>query len=200
MRNLVFMCALALLPMSALAEEAAVVAPELVGTGSVSSELVDPELVGSGQVVPDVANKPAAVNEADETMAAAVPAAATEIITPSRFQARIEKHSAEEIYELLSRAEKIAAGRDEYSTKEPVVLVLSGEEIELFKRENYRNNKSLVDLAARLDAFNIIDVKVCTNWMSQRGIELTDLPPFVDNVPQADQESMRLEKDGYAYF
>lgn len=188
MRNLVFMCALAFLPISALAEGVAAVAPELVSS----------ELVGSVPVVTDVAVPPTATNETIE--AEAVPAVATDIITPSRFQARIEKHSAEEIYELLFRAEKIAAGRDEYSTKEPVVLVLSGEEIELFKRENYRNNKSLVDLAARLDAFNIIDVKVCTNWMSQRGIELTDLPPFVDNVPQADQESIRLEKDGYAYF
>ena len=57
-----------------------------------------------------------------------------------------------------------------------------------------------MDLAARLDAFNIIDVKVCNNWMAQRGIELTDLPPFVDNVPVAQQETVRLEKAGYAYF
>ena len=101
---------------------------------------------------------------------------------------------------LLQRAEKIASGQDVYRTREPVMLVLSGDEIELFKRDNYRDNKALVDLAARLDAFNIIDVKVCRHWTGQRGIELTDLPPFIEGVSSADQESKRLESAGYAYF
>jgi len=130
----------------------------------------------------------------------AAPAVVAEISIPTLFQARIAEHSADEMLALLSRAEKISSGQDEYSTQDPVVLVLSGDEIELFKRENYRTNKALVDLAARLDAFNIVDVKVCTQWTAQRGIELTDLPPFIESVPAGDQEMKRLEKAGYAYF
>jgi len=130
----------------------------------------------------------------------AAPAVVAETSIPTLFQARIAEHSADEMLALLSRAEKISSGQDEYSTQDPVVLVLSGDEIELFKRENYRTNKALVDLAARLDAFNIVDVKVCTQWTAQRGIELTDLPPFIESVPAGDQEMKRLEKAGYAYF
>lgn len=130
----------------------------------------------------------------------AAPAVVAETTIPTLFQARIAEHSADEMLALLSRAEKIASGQDEYITQDPVVLVLSGDEIELFKRENYRTNKALVDLAARLDAFNIVDVKVCTQWTAQRGIELTDLPPFIESVPAGDQEMKRLEKAGYAYF
>jgi len=128
------------------------------------------------------------------------PAVVSQSELPSLFQAQLREHSADEILQLLTRAEKIAAGEDEYQTQEPVVLVLFGSEIELFKRENYRTNKPLVDLAARLDAFNIVDVKVCSHWTSQRGIELTDLPPFIEGVPSGDQEMKRLEKAGYAYF
>lgn len=119
---------------------------------------------------------------------------------PSLFQAKIQEHSADEMLRLLQRAEKIASGQDEYVTRDPVILVLSGDEIALFKRENYRDNKALIDLAARLDAFNIIDVKVCRYWTGQRGIEMTDLPPFIEGVSSADQENKRLEKAGYAYF
>ena len=138
-----------------------------------------------------------AVQEGDVT--AEVIPASTEGI-PALFQARIQEHSADEMLALLQRAEKIASGQDVYRTREPVMLVLSGDEIELFKRDNYRDNKALVDLAARLDAFNIIDVKVCRHWTGQRGIELTDLPPFIDGVSSADQENKRLESAGYAYF
>lgn len=173
MRYFAACCSIAFLSFSAIAEDAL-------------QESTVPEVITETSVV---------VNEPD-----AAPAVATDVPPPTLFQVKIEKHSEEELLELLTRAEKIAAGEDQYITSDPIVLVLSGEEIELFKRENYRDHKPLVDMAARLDAFNIIDVKVCTHWMSQRGIELTDLPPFVDDVPQAYQENTRLEKAGYAYF
>ena len=59
---------------------------------------------------------------------------------------------------------------------------------------------SFVWLVIVTNAFNIIDVKVCRHWTGQRGIELTDLPPFIEGVSSADQESKRLESAGYAYF
>ena len=154
------------------------------------------------------ASSPTAVDNSDispveavqegEVTAEIIPASVEDI--PALFQARINEHSADEMLALLQRAEKIASGQDVYRTREPVMLVLSGDEIELFKRDNYRDNKALVDLAARLDAFNIIDVKVCRQWTGQRGIELTDLPPFIEGVSSAEQENKRLQKAGYAYF
>lgn len=204
MRNLMVWCSIALLSVPALAEETAQESPTPAAAGDTEvAQVEEAEIVNTPEVTvlhTDI-TAPRATDAVGSIEIEAIPAVASaESLIPTKFQARIERHSADEIYELLTRAEKIAAGQDEYSTEEPVILVLSGEEIELFKRENYRDHKPLVDLAARLDAFNIIDVKVCNNWMAQRGIELTDLPPFVDNVPVAQQETVRLEKAGYAYF
>ncbi len=204
MRNLMVWCSIALLSVPALAEETAQESPTPAAAGDTEvAQVEEAETVNTPEVTvlhTDI-TAPRATDAVGSIEIEAIPAVASaESLIPTKFQARIERHSADEIYELLTRAEKIAAGQDEYSTEEPVILVLSGEEIELFKRENYRDHKPLVDLAARLDAFNIIDVKVCNNWMAQRGIELTDLPPFVDNVPVAQQETVRLEKAGYAYF
>lgn len=204
MRNLMVWCSVALLAVPALAEETAQESPTPAAAGDTEvAQVEEAEIVNTPEVTvlhTDI-TAPRATDAVGSIEIEAIPAVASaESLIPTKFQARIERHSADEIYELLTRAEKIAAGQDEYSTEEPVILVLSGEEIELFKRENYRDHKPLVDLAARLDAFNIIDVKVCNNWMAQRGIELTDLPPFVDNVPVAQQETVRLEKAGYAYF
>jgi intracellular sulfur oxidation DsrE/DsrF family protein len=204
MRNLMVWCSVALLAVPAVAEETAQESPTPAAAGDTEvAQVEEAETVNTPEVTvlhTDI-TAPRATDAVGSIEIEAIPAVASaESLIPTKFQARIERHSADEIYELLTRAEKIAAGQDEYSTEEPVILVLSGEEIELFKRENYRDHKPLVDLAARLDAFNIIDVKVCNNWMAQRGIELTDLPPFVDNVPVAQQETVRLEKAGYAYF
>ena len=158
----------------------------------------DLQEVSSSSGIDNPAIAPVEAVQEDEVTAEVIPASTEDI--PALFQARINEHSADEMLALLQRAEKIASGQDVYRTREPVMLVLSGDEIELFKRDNYRDNKALVDLAARLDAFNIIDVKVCRHWTGQRGIELTDLPPFIEGVSSADQESKRLESAGYAYF
>jgi intracellular sulfur oxidation DsrE/DsrF family protein len=119
---------------------------------------------------------------------------------PLKLQANIGLHTLTELRELLEQAEGIANGDAEYNTKDPIAVVLHGEEIRAFLRSNYRVNKSLVDLAARLDAFNVIDVKVCKRWMGANGIMVNDLPSFVEPVPFGGAERDRLEAAGYAYF
>ena len=116
------------------------------------------------------------------------------------LQANIEIHSTEELKALLEKAEKIANGETQYNTDEPIAVVLHGAEINAFVRKNYRDNKALVDLAARLDAFNVIDVKVCRRWMGANGISEGDLPPFLEAVPWGAGERVRLQKAGYAFF
>ncbi|MCH2042083.1 MAG: hypothetical protein MK185_15745 [Saccharospirillaceae bacterium] len=119
---------------------------------------------------------------------------------PQRLQALVKLHTAEELRSLLTRAEQIANGADEYSTRDPIALVLHGAEIAIFKRSNYRDNKELVDLAARLDAFNVVDLKVCRRWMGDNNLTEGDLPPFLEAVPFGGDEVQRLNGAGYAYF
>lgn len=120
----------------------------------------------------------------------------------TNLQANITLHSLEELKQLLLQTEKISNGTSEveYGSKNPIAVVLHGDEIGAFVRSNYRIHKELVDLAARLDAFKIIEVKVCQKWMGENDIKVNELPPFVEAVPVGAKERKRLEKAGYAYF
>lgn len=119
---------------------------------------------------------------------------------PQKLQALVQLHTADELRSLLTRAEQIANGDAEYNTENPIALVLHGEEIAIFKRSNYRDNKDLVDLAARLDAFNVVDLKVCSRWMGENNLSEGDLPPFLEAIPFGGSEIQRLDSAGYAYF
>lgn len=149
----------------------------------------------NGQTKASPADVPASAGKAAMVQNAAPQAAA-----PQKLQALVRLHTADELRSLLTRAEQIASGEDEYSTEEPIALVLHGAEIEIFKRSNYRTNKELVDLAARLDAFNVVDLKVCRRWMGEHDLSVGDLPPFLDAVPFGGDEVQRLSNEGYAFF
>ena len=78
-----------------------------------------------------------------------------------------------------------------------IVLVLHGPDINLFTHNNYKDNKTLVDLAAKLDAFNIIDMKICETSMSSMGVSRSEVPVFIESVPYAPTEIRNLTDDGY---
>ncbi len=119
-----------------------------------------------------------------------------------RFVAQIELNTAEELAAVLRKAEQLAAEPDfDHSKHHPVAFVLHGPEAEVLLSHNYRQNKSLVDLAASLSALNIIDVKVCKTWMGGRELDESQLLPFVGTVPYGPGELQRLMKDeNYVYF
>jgi len=117
----------------------------------------------------------------------------------SKIQAVVRLHTAEELQALLTRAEELSRSVD-YRNNEPVRLVLSGDEIAIFVRSSYRGNKALVDLAARLDAFNVVELKVCQNWMARNQVETADLPAFLDPVTNGAEEVTRMQLEGYASF
>ncbi len=81
-----------------------------------------------------------------------------------------------------------------------VVIIVHGPEAPVFLRRNYRANKTVVDLAARLDALGIADVRMCETWMRHNGVVREDLAPFVDTVRLAPEEVERLETGGYVRF
>lgn len=148
----------------------------------------------------NAALQPAVQTQAVASISTAESAVKEQAVASQKLQADIALHTLVELKQLLQQAEKIANGKSQYNTDEPIAVVLHGEEIKAFMRSNYRSNKELVDLAARLDAFNIIDVKVCKRWMGANGIMESQLPPFVEAVPFGVAERNRLEEAGYAYF
>ncbi len=130
----------------------------------------------------------------------------TQILEDSKgYVARLELNTPEELEQALKRAEVLYASLNELDAKantiEPLEIVVHGPEVEVFFEENYGRYKPIVDLAARLSAFNIVDVKVCETQIDHLTQEKPTLPPFVEEVPFGPAEVQRLLKnEAYVYF
>ncbi len=96
----------------------------------------------------------------------------------------------------------LEAGAEISRTDEPpVVIMLHGKEAGRFLRSSYTENKSLIDQAAKLTAYQLIDVKICETWMRNNGHSTTDLFPFVSTVPYGQAELERLaEEESYTEY
>ena len=119
---------------------------------------------------------------------------------PTRGVLDISVHTLDELRVLLDRAEQLATSLRPQGENASVVLVLHGPEVEFFSSSNYEKYKDIVDQAARLDAFDIVDVKICQTMMSIQGVARDDIPAFIEQVPYGQAEIERLVGEGYVYF
>jgi len=109
----------------------------------------------------------------------------------------ITDHSIEELEALLVRAEEVSQTHPADFEDLEIVMIIHGPDIDLFTSQNYAENKQLIDLAARLDAYDVIDMKVCEKTMSLRGVNRQDIPSFIEPVPYAPTEIKQRLQDGY---
>lgn len=116
------------------------------------------------------------------------------------YVAKLNLHNAAEVEQMLRRAEIFVENLEQYPNFEPITVILHGPELQAFDRRNYKEYKDVVGLAARLAAFNIINVQACEVQMKRDGISASDLPAFVETVPYGPAEEKRLLKQGYQYF
>ena len=117
------------------------------------------------------------------------------------YLARIELNSPDELLQALQRAELLHKIGKAGSESKPLAFVLHGPEVSIFYRKNYNDHQNVVDLAAKLSALNVIDVKVCRARLSANGVDESVLVPFVDTVAFGPAEVKRLiNKERYAYF
>ncbi len=119
---------------------------------------------------------------------------------PVRAVLDISVHSIEGLKVLFDRAEELAMRPQAQGEGASVVLVLHGPEVEFFSIGNYEKYKDIVDQAARLDAFDVVDVKICQTMMGARGIDTGDIPSFIEQVPLGPGEVERLLQEGYVTF
>ena len=131
-----------------------------------------------------------------QTELATVPA--IDSARPANYFFDVHGHSAEEIIGLLNRA------KDTYDELPPelqesarIVMVLHGPDVEFFAGENYARYKSLVDLAANVDALGFIDLKACAASVRSRSLQTDKFPPFIEFVPYGPGEVTRLRSAGY---
>jgi intracellular sulfur oxidation DsrE/DsrF family protein len=102
--------------------------------------------------------------------------------------------SAEQLDVVLRRAEELRElfDPDEHSK---IAIVLHGDELQLFRKNNYSLNQSVVERARLLDEDNIIDIKACQTMMRILEIEQSELPGFIEQVPFAPAEIERLVRE-----
>ncbi len=117
-----------------------------------------------------------------------------------RYLYDISKHSIEDLKSLLQRAEEITQTEADNLDDLEIVMILHGPDISWFTLENYNDNKDLVDLAKRLDTFEIIDLKVCETAMEDLEIDRNQIPTFIEPVPYAPNEIKRLSDDDYTHL
>jgi intracellular sulfur oxidation DsrE/DsrF family protein len=121
---------------------------------------------------------------------------------PPGYLGRIELNNPEEVTAALRRAEKFYHVEGMRESKiPPLVLVVHGLEVGVFFKENYSMYKSIVDLAAKLAAFRVIDIRVCEASAQIMGLDIETRFPFVGTVPYGPTEITRLiEVEKYVYF
>ena len=119
---------------------------------------------------------------------------------PQQAVLDIPDHPLDALQVLLDRAEELAMVPQTPGEEASVVLVLHGPEVEFFSISNYDRYKDIVDQAARLDAFDVVDVKICQTMMEIKGIPRDDIPSFIEQVPRGTVEVERLVREGYVYF
>lgn len=126
---------------------------------------------------------------------------APEMSPANGYLARIMMDSPEDLEKALKRAEELYERGIVSSEDNPLAFVIHGPEVRIFFKDNYQKYKSIVDLAAKLSAFNVVDVRVCETRMSTFGENPNVLPPFVDTVHFGPAEVERLvAEEGYLYF
>jgi intracellular sulfur oxidation DsrE/DsrF family protein len=152
-------------------------------------------------MTPDVQDRDITMQQPPETVPGGIDAAPDETDTaPERTVLDISVHTVEELQVLFDRAEKLAGELSSGKQEASIVLVLHGPEVEFFSKNKYDKYKDIVDQAARLDASDIVDVKICQTMMEVQGVERDDIPAFVEQVPLGPAEVDRLVSEGYVYF
>lgn len=98
---------------------------------------------------------------------------------------------------LLGRLDHLAQQPNSQTQTARIALVLHGPELDYFSIRNYAMHRELVDLAAKLVAFQIIEIKACDTKLQEMGIHPDDLPAFIEVVPYGPDEVRRLVGSGY---
>jgi len=103
-------------------------------------------------------------------------------------------NTAEQLDVILDRADSLRELFDP-EQHDRIAIVLHGNELQLFQKENYESNMSIVERARLLDRENIIDIKACQTMMRVLEIEQSELPDFIEQVPLAPVEIKRLQQE-----
>ena len=82
-----------------------------------------------------------------------------------------------------------------------IIVIIHEKALEHFAIENLSENKQLMERASNLTIHNIIEFRMCKGSAKLNGYRPKDILGFVQMVPMADAEIIRLQlEDGYDYI
>ena len=121
-----------------------------------------------------------------------------EAASSSRYFFNVKGHSKIDVESLLRRALEIyeampADGKENLE----IAMVLHGPDAQYFAKKNYAENKSMIDLAEKLEASGFVDLKVCAVSAKSQGIEHDGFPAFIEIVPYGPKAIENLERAGF---
>ncbi len=108
---------------------------------------------------------------------------------------------ARDIESVLDRASyfSLITGADPFDGS--IVLVVHGPSINFFGIKNYGKYQELMRRAQSLTVGNVVKIKMCKIAASQRGFEPEDIHGFVEMIPMAEAEIVRLQtQEGHGYM
>ena len=120
---------------------------------------------------------------------------------PAKVVYDVAASSVEEFSRVLDRASFLnnIYHADPFSTS--IVLVLHGDEIPFFSIASYEKYGDLMTRAKSLTVGGTISIRMCEVAARGHGLDPEDIHGFVEIVPMADAEIVRLQQDeGYAYM
>ncbi|MBT5230073.1 MAG: hypothetical protein HOM11_07320 [Methylococcales bacterium] len=124
-----------------------------------------------------------------------------DITNPALYMADIFLEKSEEVKALLQKVSDFASARPEQIGEyPPIVLMFHGPEIRYFQPTFYQQNQKMVDLAAKLDALGVIDMRVCQRASDILRVDTSKMPKFIEIVPDSGPVFQDLKAQGYTYF
>lgn len=109
----------------------------------------------------------------------------------------ISVKTVDQLRGVLNRAEELASGPRSAAQPANISIMLHGKEIKYFTIDRYKQYQDIVDLSAKLDAYNVIQFKMCETAMKDFGIKKDNIPSFIEFVPDGELEIKRLAEQGY---
>ncbi len=120
---------------------------------------------------------------------------------PHKVVYDVSVRSVESFSQVLDRVSYLNNLYESDPFRASIVLVLHGGEIPFFAVAKYSQYKELMTRAQSLTVGGTITFRMCQVAARGHGLEPRDIHGFVEVVPMADAELVRLQQeDGYAYM
>lgn len=112
----------------------------------------------------------------------------------------LDVNSKERLSNILSRTGLLSKlnGDDPFDNK--IIIVIHGDSIPFFSISKIKQYREVMELAYSQTLNGVIEFRMCSASARLKNLTPSDIHGFVNMVPMADAEIVRLQQEGYAYM